>query len=1229
MQKYRLSLLNLLLLSATATAEIAPTISAAELAVTTPESTSAAELIPKTEATLGSTPSSATEEIIENRIKPASALVVELPLTIGSPLIVGLPLTVGVPLTVGALLTVELPIKTEAMAVVAKKSARLPAKVVPASVELVAQEAWLLEQIRVGEASNKEDLIEQSLYRLESIASNNPPVINARLSFALHKGDMVLAQKELDLLAKLAPNSKVYRDAKINVELAQAAGREKLQQARLLATSGQIEKAKEIYDQLFDGRPSSFELSLEYWQLVARLPKQMPLAIKKLQALNQEYPGSSSLRLALAQLLFGEKRDKEAYALLEEAAKDRQGRSAVADLWQARLKDMSVDNASAVAWQKFISVFGDDPQTAEAKGELERQQKLLADPAYQARLRGLARINRGQSTSAIGDLTRALKENPNDPELIGALGLAYSRNGQRSRALAQFEKAKRLDIENASGGKWSSLIQSTRYYLVLDQAEKAFKAGDNVQAKKLYQQAYRLDRSESSALEGQAEIALTEQDKKQAENYYRQAIKIDRNNVWLTYRLAGLLHDEGRIAEGDELFNQLRARKRQDQELVYAYSLYLSSTNRDTESLALLYTLPEKRWNENMHELADRLILNKGITHANQLRDRGDEDQAVAYLKQQPINSVTDLVLADWAAQRDDNVSALRDYEQILAREPTNQDAQIGQIESLIALDDIVQAKQKLADLQPGREPRSINEERRIANAWLTAGEPTQSLVIFKHLKESLISAAPSQNSAWLLRDAARAESEQRLYDWALDDYKRAMKAAGITHDLERHGEALSNEALSNEALSDEGLSDEQFTYLTRNQVNDDWLKRSIRSDAAELYRQQSPTVTLDYDYANNSGTPGISDLKVNTEMLQVDMPFYNGRGFFRADIIQMNSGSFSRDAAGQYIDGDYATCGLGCESDKSSRQNGTSFAIGWKNNQWAMDIGTTPFGFEVQDFVGGLAYSSSWNHIGWTLAASRRPIASSVLAFAGAKDPNLGVKWGGVRATGASLSTSYDRGEAHGIWGDLSFHQLTGKNIPDNQRVRLMGGYYYKLINEDNRRISVGLNSMIWHYQRDLSGYTLGQGGYYSPQQYFSLSIPVNYRQRTDNWSWEVNGSVSWSHSKINGSDRYPLNKSWPSLTDLCSQYGRCDIPQDRYDGFVSERNNKGSSSNGVGYTAMGIIERRLSSHWTLGAGIDIQKAKDYTPSHAFMYLRYSLNPWQGSLDLPPQPLIPYADFK
>ncbi|QCR10097.1 hypothetical protein EH207_17280 [Brenneria rubrifaciens] len=43
-----------------------------------------------------------------------------------------------------------------------------------------------------------------------------------------------------------------------------------------------------------------------------------------------------------------------------------------------------------------------------------------------------------------------------------------------------------------------------------------------------------------------------------------------------------------------------------------------------------------------------------------------------------------------------------------------------------------------------------------------------------------------------------------------------------------------------------------------------------------------------------------------------------------------------------------------------------------------------------------------------------------------------------------------------------------------------------------------------------------------------------------------------------------------------------------------------------------------------TLGVGVDIPQAKDFTPSHGMIYLRYSPAGWQDDLDSPPQPLMP-----
>ena len=58
------------------------------------------------------------------------------------------------------------------------------------------QQQQLLEQVRLGESTQREDLVRQSLYRLELIDPNNPDVIAARFRYLLRQGDNAGAQKE-------------------------------------------------------------------------------------------------------------------------------------------------------------------------------------------------------------------------------------------------------------------------------------------------------------------------------------------------------------------------------------------------------------------------------------------------------------------------------------------------------------------------------------------------------------------------------------------------------------------------------------------------------------------------------------------------------------------------------------------------------------------------------------------------------------------------------------------------------------------------------------------------------------------------------------------------------------------------------------------------------------------------------------------------------------------------
>ncbi|EKN3947282.1 cellulose biosynthesis protein BcsC [Yersinia enterocolitica] len=1135
--------------------------------------------------------------------------------------------------------------------------------------EAVSPTQFLLEQVRLGEATNKDELVKQSLYRLNMMDPNNPDVIAAGIRQALRQGNLAEAQKQLDKLQQLAPDSDVYRRAKLMLAMTKPEVRQQLQEARLLATAGRVAEAKVKYDQLLQGNPPTLDLAVEYWRLVARLPGQEALATQKLAALDQQYPGNVALRMALARMYFSQQKAAQGYAILEKVATDPTGTSDAADLWMDTIKTMTVSPQSVAALTHFLNVFSTGPQADMARKELANQQAMLADPTYLARLSGLAKVDSGSGAAAIPALKQALAASPNDPEILGALGLAYARAGDRAQALRLFEQAQKSDKDGLKSDKWASLIKTNRYWLLNDEGDKALKTGNTVLAQQKYQQARQIDGSDSYALIGLGDVAVARHDDKTAEQHYQQALRLDPANssavrglaniyqrespqkalnylnnlprgqqakmrdtlnslqldmlkqqaealaaqqqwhqaaekyrqaqklapddVWITYRLAQALAQDGHSAQADAEFHQLASRKPGDPEQVYAYALYLSSTERDSQALAHLATLPAAQWNDNIRELDQRLKLDQVLTLARQLRENGDETGAITALRQQPANTQIDLTLADWALERGDYSEALAGYQRILAREPKNPDARLGEIEAYIAEGRLSDARQHLQTEPLTSEGASLNTQRRVANAWSGVGDPQKAADIFQRLKPAAAKGAPSQDNALVFRDSARLAQSQGQPTAAQDDFKQAMVASGIA--------------------PTRPTDNDSYTLLTRNQATDDWLKRGIRADAADLYRQQDTRVTLDQDYWGSSGTGGISDLSAFNTMAQVDTPLADGRAFFRSDIIEMNASTFAN-TKGVYKE-KFGTCyKAGCEGDIRQRASGTSIAMGWQNDHWATDIGTTPMGFEVVDVVGGLAYSNSWNHIGWTATASRRPLSSSLLAFAGTRDPNTNVTWGGVRANGVSLGASYDRGEANGVWSDLSYHYLTGQNVADNQRLRFMTGYYYKLINEDNRRLTVGLNGMWWHYQKDLSGYTLGQGGYYSPQKYLSLAIPVNYRQRTDNWSWELGGSVSLSHSATNDRARYPLqsllNNSIKSISD------RNDL-------------DYGDSSNGVGYTLRALIERRLSSHWTLGAGVDIQQAKDYTPSHALIYLRYSMAGWQGDLDMPPQPLVPYADFK
>ncbi len=600
----------------------------------------------------------------------------------------------------------------------------------------------LLEQVRLGEASNREDLVRQSLYRLELIDPNNPELIAARMRYLLRQGDAAGAQKELERLTKQAPDSPELKASRNEMKSNTGEGRQALQQARLLGVAGKVDEAIAAYEKLYGGVPDDVDVAIEYWTLVARLPARHSEGVSQLKKLNASAPGNVSLLTSLAKQMFADNKPQEGFAYLAEMARSASGRGIAADMWFSEVKSMPVSKASVQALQQFLLQFPTGSVAANARVLLDQQQAQLQDPTFRARSEGLAAVKSGNTTQAVADLQKAVQADSRDSDAVGALGQAYSQRGDRARAVAQLSKAIAMDPDSPNRGKWDSLLQTNRYWLLIKQGDNALKAGQLSQAQNYYAQAQRVDRTDSYAVLGLGDVAAARKEAAAAERYYQQALRLDRGNnlavrglanlyraespekasawiaglppaqrrsiddiersltndrlekqaqalesqgnwaqaaevqrrrlaldpdsVWITYRLARDLVSAGERQEADALMRTMVNRQPQDAERVYASGLYLSGNDQDDLALAQIAALPRSAWTDNIRELEARLQSDRVLRQANQLRDSGNEAQAIALIRQQPASVRYDLTLADWAQQRGDSQTAIANYQRVL-----------------------------------------------------------------------------------------------------------------------------------------------------------------------------------------------------------------------------------------------------------------------------------------------------------------------------------------------------------------------------------------------------------------------------------------------------------------------------------------------------------------------------------------------------------------------------------
>ena len=1101
---------------------------------------------------------------------------------------------------------------------------------------------WLLDQIHLGEMLHQEDLVRNSLYRLRKIAPNNPQLLEAEIRVAVRQQHLDEAQTLLAQLRQITPQAESVQQMTRLIALQQSSIRQQVQRARLAAIGGRYQDAWQIYHTVWQDQPPTVDDAVEYWRVAARLPGQQQQGLQHLVELLKQEPRNRLAWQGLINTYFEFDQTSKAFDLLDQMSSDPLLRAKAAKLWWSRIRNLPATDIYRTNLKNFIVRFANLPEEKDAQQLLKSYDKQLADPHYRAKLHGIELVTRNAGLKAIPDLQKALAATPDDPILYGNLGHAYQQGGNRAKANDYYLKAIALD-KGVTHQEWVDLQTSNQYWWLLDQASELLKKQQFVEAQKKYQTALQMDAKDPYALIGLGDVAVALKQSAMAERDYRQAIardpknvdaqrallnlyltqnhqraerylaslspalqkqfqdlakqlkqtqlrtaaqqaqqqhqdkqelgfltqlhQLDLGDIWVVYRMTQLLVANGHQADADFLYQHAVPQSSDPVAAHYAYALYLSTTDRNTQASSQLALVPRTQWSDGMRNLDQRLRNEAVIAEARKLQAQGH--LAAADQRLQPLGNQPNILLirADWqaTAKHDEQANAL--YDAVLKQQPDNLEARFGKVNVLISMRQPAASDAlRQIDTKILREKMTIDQLRTLGNDWMTLKEYVRAKTAFDALRLRLTQAPMDMDTALAWRDTARATARQGDPIQSLLENGNAMVAAG---------------------LAQPSMSAEAMTASTQSQPQDDWLARSIRTDYAQLYQQQTTSVTLAQDISQSSGTDGYSSNTTNTTMLQLDRPFGNtGHSFFRMDYVTVDAGSFSSNPSVSF--GSCTDNSASCNDIGHQKATGTSFAFGADvPEEWSADIGSTPIGFDQETWVGRAGMTRSLWDVKWTPYVSRRPVTNSLLSFAGTTDPATQKEWGGVIADNLGVDFSHDQGGNDGIWGSLKVSYLAGENVESNQREQWMGGYYYKLINQSNERLSLGVSNMLWHYQNDLSHYTWGNGGYYSPQHHLSFGLPVTYAKRAQDWSVQI--STSLSHS---WSETASKSQSWGYLTELLAEY-------------------------------------RITPHWFAGVKTTIQHSPNYSPAYGLFYIRYALQGWQGDLNLPPQPLIPYAEFE
>lgn len=505
------------------------------------------------------------------------------------------------------------------------------------------------------------------------------------------------ARAYLDDLKSKYPNSKATPELEQSLRLQESNQEGLLEEARLLAASGNIEEALIKYEELFQGKRPEGVLAREYYGYLGYTKKGLAIAIAELQSLEKQRPNDTELSLLLARHLARQESTRlQGVQRLEKLAQRSDIGSDAAESWRDAI--LWLGPASREAEPYFKTYLVKHPDDKEVQSLLDQGIAIRSAPPASARAhivredplqkRGQQALSRLEVSpeQAESEFLAILKQRPNDNNALGGLGIIRLREGNLSEAHALLRRA---STQNRRG--WQQALQQVELQLGINKAQELQKQHLNLDAENIYLKLLRQNPSSISVLSGLVNLLIEQRRLDEARSYLKQletlmaketdveqqanfTLTVARYDIalgdkeraksdlefalvrfplnpWIRLELAQLFLEQNNSYDAENIMRGLDLTTSTNKDVPKAFALFAAATKDWERVVQIVNEMPARNVDTDLHALKDQAIFQQQVAWAKQRCILGQKEDALDSLAQQTKQLTDDItfivILAD------------------------------------------------------------------------------------------------------------------------------------------------------------------------------------------------------------------------------------------------------------------------------------------------------------------------------------------------------------------------------------------------------------------------------------------------------------------------------------------------------------------------------------------------------------------------------------------------------